>query len=191
MAQVVLTLGSNIDKETNLPAAVRLLAARATVTAVSSVYETLAAGLHEQPNFFNAAVLIETDESPAELKDSLLSDIERELKRQRLADKNAPRTIDLDIALYGDQILEYTPADGRTRHIPDRDLLRFAHCTLPVAEILPEMLHPETGQPLKAIASRVLQNSSRQEKPTIWRRTDFDLRSLVVGASRPVNHQKD
>ncbi len=62
-------------------------------------------GKTDQPNFLNAAVLIETDLTAAELKEQVLQVIERELGRVRTADKNAPRTIDLDIALFGDQVL--------------------------------------------------------------------------------------
>jgi 2-amino-4-hydroxy-6-hydroxymethyldihydropteridine diphosphokinase len=175
MARVVLTLGSNIDKERNLPAAVRLLAERARLIAVSSVYETRPTGLLDQPNFFNAAVLLETDESPAELKDGLLREIETRLKRVRQADKNAPRTIDLDIALYDDRVFDYTPADGRPRHIPDRDLLRFAHCALPVADLLPDMAHPETGEPLAAVAARLELGSREEDEPAISPRPDIDL----------------
>lgn len=181
MARVVLTLGSNIDKERNMPAAVALLAGRARVIAVSPVYETKPTGLLDQPNFFNAAVLLETDEAPAGIKDGMLRDIETRLKRVRQADKNAPRTIDLDIALYDDRVLDYTPADGRPRHIPDRDLLRFAHCALPVAGLLPDMPHPETAEPLAAIAARLEVASRVDGEPAIWPRPDIDLKGYVLG----------
>jgi 2-amino-4-hydroxy-6-hydroxymethyldihydropteridine diphosphokinase len=176
---VVLLLGSNINKERNLPAAVRLLAAEATVSAVSPVYESSPVGSPETPTFFNAAALIQTEKSAVELKDSLIGSIERRLGRIRQADKNAPRTIDLDIVLYDDAILDYTPADGSTRHIPDPDLLRFTYCTLPVADLLPEMKHPETGETLRAIAGRL----AATEAQSAIRRSDIDLRPLLKGAS--------
>lgn len=182
MARVVLTLGSNIDKEHNLPAAVTLLAGRENVLAVSPVYETKPTGLLDQPNFFNAAILIETDQPPASLKDGLLSDIETILRRVRQADKNAPRTIDLDIALYADAVLDYTPRDGRPRHIPDRDLLRFAHCALPVADLLPAARHPETGERLAEIAKRLQRESRIDGQPAIWPRPDINLHSFVKTA---------
>lgn len=185
MARVVLTLGSNIDKERNLPAAVALLAARTRVLAVSPVYETEPIGLLAQPIFFNAAVLLATDQPAAALKDGLLRDIETRLKRVRQADNNAPRTIDLDIVLYDDQVFDYTPADGRPRHIPDRDLLRFAHCALPVADLLPVMAHPETGEPLATLAARLELESRRGGQPAIRPRPDVDLRAYLGGETAP------
>jgi len=175
MHHVVVLLGSNIDKERNLPAAVALLRAAATVAAVSPVYETAPVGSAGAPRFFNAAVVLLTTQTAAELKDGLLSDIEQALGRERTADRNAPRTIDLDIALYDDDIFDYTPADGRPRHIPEPDLLRFPHCLQPVADLLPGMLHPETGQPLGQLAERLLRDSSAAHGLTIWSRPDVNL----------------
>ncbi len=149
MIQVYLALGSNIDAEHNLREAVRRLALMPScrVLAVSPVYETAPVGKTDQPNFLNAAALIETDLSPDELKAQVLQRIEHELGRIRTVDKNAPRTIDLDIALFGDQIVQV----GQ-RHIPDPDLLRYAHIAVPLADLSPSFRHPETGQTLFAIS---------------------------------------
>lgn len=175
MHRAVVILGSNIDKEQNLPAAVGLLAGMVNVIDVSSVYETAPEGLLEQPHFFNAAVLLRTALPPAQLKDGPLTDIERQLGRRRTANKNAPRTIDLDIVLYDDKVMEYTPADGRARRVPDADLLRFAHCALPVAELLPDMPHPETGEPLREIAARLMRAATIERGDAIRPRPDIDL----------------
>jgi 2-amino-4-hydroxy-6-hydroxymethyldihydropteridine diphosphokinase len=176
---VVLLLGSNIDKERNIPAAVRLLAAETTAIAVSPVYESSPVGSPETPTFFNAALLIQTVETAEELKDGLISSIERRLGRTRQADKNAPRTIDLDIVLYDDAILDYIPADGEPRHVPNTDLLRFTYCALPVADLLPEMKHPETGETLVAIAERL----NATEAQSALRRPDIELGPLLRGAA--------
>ena len=183
MARVVLTLGSNIDKERNLPAAVQLLARGVSVVAVSPVYETVPVGLREQPNFLNAAVLIETGQNAIELKDGLLADIERALRRERTADKNAPRTIDLDIALYDKAVFDYTPADGRPRHVPDRDLLRFPHCLVPVADLLPDLPHPEMGQPLRRLADRLVADYTAAHGRVLWPRPD-----LVISTRNHTDH---
>jgi 2-amino-4-hydroxy-6-hydroxymethyldihydropteridine diphosphokinase len=177
--RVVISLGSNIDKERNLPTAVRLLAAStaASVAAVSPVYETAPVGADNAPPFFNAAVLLLTTQTAVELKDGLLSEIERELGRARTADKNAPRTIDLDIALYDDAVFDYTPADGRPRHVPDPDLRRFPHCLQPVADLLPDLPHPETGEPLGGLAERLLRDHIAGHGLTIWPRPDVALLS--------------
>lgn len=175
MHRVIITLGSNIDKERNLPAAVRLLAQAVDVVAVSPVYETVPVGLREQPHFLNAAALIETPLSATALKDGPLVDIERALRRERTSDKNAPRTIDLDIALVDDAVFDYTPADGRPRRVPDPDLLRFPHSLVPVADLLPDMRHPETGEPLRAMATRLLANHTADHGRVLWPRPDVVL----------------
>ena len=178
MPRVVISLGSNIDKEHNLPAAVRLLASSPAVSlvAVSPVYETASVGAGDGPHFFNAAVLLLTTQTAAELKDGLLSDVERALGRVRTADKNAPRTIDLDITLYDDDIFEYTPSDGRPRRVPDPDLRRFPHCLQPVADLLPDMPHPETGEPLGRLAERLRRaGAAKGPSPAIWPRPDVPL----------------
>ena len=175
MHRVVVLLGSNVAKEHNLPAAVRLLAAGATVAAVSPVYETAPVGMEPAPHFFNAAVLLLTPLTAVELKDGLLSDVERALGRERTADRNAPRTIDLDIALYDDAIFDYIPADGRPRHVPEPDILRFPHCLQPVADLLPDLPHPETGEPLGRLAERLRRDYATAHGPTIWPRPDIHL----------------
>lgn len=141
------SLGSNIEPEQNLKEAVQRLAARAHLLAVSPVYETQPVGTTDQPSFLNAAALIETHLTPAELKTQVLQAIEEELGRVRTADKNAPRTIDLDISLFGDEVLEV-----ENRHIPDPEILQFAHIARPLADLAPHQRHPETGQTLLEIA---------------------------------------
>lgn len=168
MNRVFVLLGSNINKERNLPEAIRLLSFLCRVTAVSSIYESIPVGLREQPNFLNAALILETTLSAAELKAGPLSEIERQLKRERLSDKNAPRTIDLDIVLFNDEVFDYPGPDGRPRHIPDPDLLRFPHAIVPTAELAPHMPHPETGEPLQTIATRLLAAA----KGSVWKATN-------------------
>lgn len=151
--QVLIALGSNIDRERNMAAAIDCLRAHPAidVLAVSPVYATAPIGrdgaVTEQPVFANAAVRVETDLTAGDLRRELRT-IEATLGRARTADKFAPRPIDLDIALYGSEVLEI---DGH--HIPDRDVLRFAHVAIPLADIAGDWIHPETGQSLAAIAA--------------------------------------
>ncbi len=147
--RVFLALGSNINAEHNLHAAVRRLASCFHMRAVSPVYETAPVGKTDQPNFLNAAALIETDLSAAQVK-QVLQALEQELGRARSEDKNAPRTIDLDISLFDDQVL-----DMGSRHIPDPDLLKYSHIARPLADLAPQRRHPETGQTLQEIAQRL------------------------------------
>jgi 2-amino-4-hydroxy-6-hydroxymethyldihydropteridine diphosphokinase len=154
--QVVIALGSNIEKERNLPRAIALLREMCAVTAVSPIYETEPVGLLNQPNFWNAAVLIHTDLSASQIKQQLIGRIETQLKRVRQADKNAPRTIDADIVLFNDAVFAYDGGDGRSRPIPDPDLQKFPHVAVPVADLLPDLSHPETGERLRELADRLL-----------------------------------
>lgn len=175
MNRVFLILGSNIDKENNLPRAVALLHGLCCVTAVSSVYETPPVGLEEQPSFFNAAVAIETEMSAAEIKRDVIGAVEKALKRVRTADKNAPRTIDVDIVLFNDAAFDYVAPDGRTRHVPDPDLRRFPHVAVPIAEIAGDRVHPETGQPLAELAAEVTAAARRNGATPLRRRPDVIL----------------
>jgi 2-amino-4-hydroxy-6-hydroxymethyldihydropteridine diphosphokinase len=147
MNRVFVSLGSNIDPECNLPEAVRRLASCCRLLAVSPVYETEPVGRTDQPSFLNAAVLIETDLTAADLKARVLQAIEDEMGRVRTQDKNAPRIIDLDISLFNDEVLEL----GH-RHIPDPEIREFVHIARPLADLAPRLCHPETGQPLLEIA---------------------------------------
>jgi 2-amino-4-hydroxy-6-hydroxymethyldihydropteridine diphosphokinase len=147
MNRVFVALGSNIHPERNLVEAMQRLASRCTVLSVSPVYESMPVGTTDQPNFLNAAACIETDLGVTAFKREILEVIEQELGRMRTADKNAARTIDLDITLYNDRVL-----DVGQRHIPDPDLLRYAHVAIPMAHLAPQYRHPETGQTLQQIA---------------------------------------
>ena len=150
MTQVVIALGSNINPRANLRRAVRLLGEQCHLLAVSRVYQTAPVGTLDQANFLNAAVLVETGRTAAGLKQHVLSTIEQALGRVRTADKNAPRTIDLDIVLFGEDVLELG-----ARHIPDPDLLKYPHVAVPVADVVPAWRHPETGETMRHIAERL------------------------------------
>lgn len=185
MRRAVISLGSNVDKERNMPAAVTLIGERCRLLAVSPVYETLPMGLRDQGNFFNAAVLVETERSPGELKEEVLDWLETKLGRVRQNDKNAPRTIDADLTLYNDAILDYTG-----HHVPDPDLLRFAHVAVPVADLLPDARHPETGERLPELAERLAARAAdKYGVQVLWRRPDFDL--LKESESQLVDWDED
>jgi 2-amino-4-hydroxy-6-hydroxymethyldihydropteridine diphosphokinase len=155
MNRVFISMGSNIDGERNLREAVRRLALRCRLLAVSPVYETAPVGGADEvgkadevgraDNFSNAAALIETDLTVAELKTTVLQVIERELGRVRTEDKYAPRTIDLDISLFNDQVF-----DVGQRHDPE--ISKYPHIAVPLADLAPDQRHPETGQTLGQIA---------------------------------------
>ena len=155
MSQAYLSLCSKLDKERNLFACVRVLANHGRLLAVSPVYETTPVGNPDDPSFFNAAVILQTSLSAGDLKEQVLRQIEAQLGRQRTADPNAVRTIDVDISLFNDQVLVL----GK-RHIPDPEILLYPHVVVPLADVAPSYRHPETGETLAAIARRVQSESS-------------------------------
>ena len=143
-----LSLGSNIQPEKNLRKAIEQLAKSSRLVAVSPVWETLPLGTTDtQPNFLNAATLVETDQTPETFKVEVIRRIEDELGRVRTADKFAPRSIDIDIMFFNDQVL-----DVDNRHIPDPEVLERPFVAIPLAQIAPDYRHPETGQTLRDIA---------------------------------------
>lgn len=174
--RAVISLGSNVNKQENLPASIRLLAQKCRIVAISPVYETLPVGLPDQPNFLNAAVIVETEMQPAMLKRNVLSWIEKRLKRERSGDRNAPRTIDLDLALFNDEVCEYNGHD-----VPDPDVLHFAHVAVPIADMAPQMRHPLTGEPMVKIASRLMREATAEndDSPALWPRPDVDLQEAL------------
>jgi 2-amino-4-hydroxy-6-hydroxymethyldihydropteridine diphosphokinase len=152
------SLGSNINPEQNLPAAVRELAEHGRIAAVSQVWESApfvsggaAAGPIREANFLNAAVLLETALSARMLCADVVPAIESRLGRVRDPhDKNAPRTIDVDLVLFNRDVLEV----GR-RTIPDPELLSRAFVAAPIAELDPDYLHPLNGRRLADIAAQL------------------------------------
>jgi 2-amino-4-hydroxy-6-hydroxymethyldihydropteridine diphosphokinase len=144
-----LSLGSNVEPEHNLPAAVDRLGHWGHVRAVSTVWESAPLGFADQPNFLNAAALLETGLSAQGLRREAIAATEAALGRVRTANKNAPRTIDIDIMLFNHDVLQV----GR-RHIPSPEVLERPFVAIPLAEIAPDYVHPETGQPLHQIAGR-------------------------------------
>lgn len=145
-----LSLGSNIAPEQHLPAAIRLLGDYGRVLAVSTVWESAALGDPNQPNYLNAAVLLATPMTASTLRRQAIATIENTLGRRRVADnKNAARTIDIDMMLFNRAILQI----GH-RHIPDDEVLTRAFVAVPLAEIAPDYVHPVTGQTLRDIAAQ-------------------------------------
>lgn len=142
-----------MDPEHNLPRAIRRLTQLGRLRRVSGVYQNPAIGGRPQPDYLNVAVLLEVDRPPDELR-AELRNIEAELGRNRTSDKHAPRTIDLDLSLYGNRIQH-----SAGFRIPDPEISRLAHLAIPLAELAPEYRHPELDQTLAEIADRLRDGS--------------------------------
>lgn len=151
-APILILMGSNIEPRDNIARAASLLVERFGQARFSRVFETEPVGAPGAPWFLNAAVAISTDVSLRDLKFEVLRPLESGLGRQRSSDRNAPRTIDLDIAICGDLVL--TDAEAGLE-IPDPQILTSAHVALPLADLEPRWVHPVTRQTLQAIAAEL------------------------------------
>jgi 2-amino-4-hydroxy-6-hydroxymethyldihydropteridine diphosphokinase len=137
MAVVYLGIGSNLgDKKANCLRSIGLLSSGGiSITKKSSLCETLAWGLENQPNFINMVVEANTDLSPDKLL-VLLKTIEKEMGREESVHWG-PRLIDLDILLYNDLVL-----DTYSLTVPHPLLHERKFVLEPLAEIAPDVIHP-------------------------------------------------
>lgn len=164
----LISIGSNIEPEKNLPLAARRLKELGSLIGFSTVYQNPAVGPTPQPDFLNAVAMIETNLTVEKIR-NILRSIEADLGRLRTKDKFAPRTIDLDLCLLGDQIVE-TPE----YQLPDPDILTSAHLTVPMAELIPNYLFPLTGESIRTIADRLRPEAkltTRSDVKLLWHET--------------------
>lgn len=140
-----LSLGSNVgDREAQLRDAIGRLAALGRLLKVSSFYETEPVEFTDQPWFLNCALELETD-LPAEALVRQLLRIETEMGRRRVQ-KKGPRSIDIDILLFGDEII-----DTSELTIPHRAMQERRFVLEPLAEIAPNMRHPVIKKTIKQL----------------------------------------
>jgi 2-amino-4-hydroxy-6-hydroxymethyldihydropteridine diphosphokinase len=148
MVRAFVAVGSNIDPMANVQKALRRLSDEVKMVAISTFYLTEPIGLPESPSFINGVVELETEIPPHELKYELLRKVERELGRKRTADKNAPRPIDLDLLVYGDESIH---AGDLT--VPDPEITSRPFLAIPLGELAPELILVGTDTPVQKIAS--------------------------------------
>lgn len=144
--RAVVGLGSNIAPRRNVRAALACLSELGSLEKISPVYETDPVG-PPQPTFLNAAAVVETELTPGELKEGLRK-IEDELGRSRDGARYGPRTIDLDVVLFGDLAGEH---EGVV--LPHPDLERFPHVAIPVADVVPELEIPGSVRRMADVAA--------------------------------------
>jgi 2-amino-4-hydroxy-6-hydroxymethyldihydropteridine diphosphokinase len=138
MLRVYVGIGSNIDRENSIRGAVRELTAHYGHLALSPVYESKALGFDGE-NFYNLVAGFDSTESIEAIKQTL-SRIESQFGRVRQTERFSARTLDLDLLLYGDTVRH----DGRV-DLPHPDIRRYAFVLRPLADIAPDLRHPETG----------------------------------------------
>lgn len=135
MPEVFVSIGSNIDREKNVASALGMLEKCFGPLQVSSIYESEAVGFVGDP-FFNLVIGFSTTLSASEVA-SLLADIEQRHGRTRNSKKFSARTLDLDLLLYGADILHV----GKLR-IPRDEITDYAFMLEPLAELVPHHEHP-------------------------------------------------
>jgi len=141
MAKAYLSLGSNLDPEDNLRSGIAALRERFGHVQLSPVYRARAVGF-DGPDFLNAAAIIETDLDPQALN-AWLHSLEDAHGRDRSGPRFSDRTLDIDIVLFDDRILE---GAGNLR-IP-RPELKHAFVLKPLADIAPDTREPRSGKTL-------------------------------------------
>jgi 2-amino-4-hydroxy-6-hydroxymethyldihydropteridine diphosphokinase len=151
---VYLSLGSNIEPESNLRRAIELLKQDYQVTDVSMAWENQAVGAVGAPNFLNACVSLLTALSAPEFIEHAIRPVESSLGRTRSDDPNASRTIDIDIILY----------DGQPMRL---EYWHQAFMVVPLAELLPGFIDPVSGEPLSRAAKQALKNSWMLPRPEV------------------------
>jgi 2-amino-4-hydroxy-6-hydroxymethyldihydropteridine diphosphokinase len=140
-----LSLGSNVgDREGHLREAIQRLEIAGSVVAVSSLYETEPVDFIDQAWFLNCAVALETAQTPERLL-AVLLEIEQQMGRRR-TQRKGPRTIDIDILLFGDAIVD---SPGLT--IPHPALERRRFVLEPLAEIAPDARHPVLNKTIREL----------------------------------------
>ncbi len=136
-------LGSNLgDRESLIRQAAELIGA----VRLSAIRESEPWGYEQQPRFLNAAAELETVLAPRQLLDHLF-DVERRLGRERVGPRWGPRTIDLDLLLYGDEAI-----DEPGLIVPHPYLLQRRFVLEPLAELIPAQKIPGNGTVSDALA---------------------------------------
>lgn len=155
MAKVFVSIGSNVQRNTNIKFCLAQLKSLYSGLEISSVYENEAVGFDGDP-FYNLVAAFETDnELPVLL--ARLREIEDQAGRDRTQPRFSPRTLDIDILLYDDLVI----ADEIIQ-IPRDEITRYAFVLKPLSELCPECVHP------------VVHKSYRQ----LWQ--DFKLSSKIA-----------
>ncbi|MCG5500905.1 2-amino-4-hydroxy-6-hydroxymethyldihydropteridine diphosphokinase [Ectothiorhodospira lacustris] len=144
MRRAYISIGTNVDRVRHVRAGVEALRAAFGPVQISPVYETGSVGF-EGRTFYNLVSAVDTALPPESLV-ACFKAIEDRHGRQRGGDPYSDRTLDLDLLLLGDCVLE----SGRL-HLPRREITRHAFVLRPLADIAPDLEHPILKQTMRAL----------------------------------------
>jgi len=153
MNNALISLGSNIEPEKNLVQAVSMLRNEFDFLKLSSVIETAPEGA-SGPNFLNAVAGFQTILTEEQLKIEVLRKIESNLGRIRTRDKNAPRSIDMDIVIFNDNVINANIWDQ-------------IYIASPLSELLPDFLNPKSGLTLLQTSRELKERSFWKARPDV------------------------
>jgi len=161
MAQIYISLGTNIEREHYLKQGLTALTQAFSELTLSSLYESEPVGFVGNA-FYNIVIGIQTDRSVTEVA-KILREIEFANGREINAKKFSPRTLDLDLLLYDDLIL------AEPAQIPRDEITKNAFVLWPLAEIAPQLKHPILQQSYDQLWQNYDQTSQQLiQKPLIW-----------------------
>lgn len=170
MTAIYLSLGSNVNRHKNIVAALDALSAMFGELQVSSVYESKSVGF-DGSNFFNLVVGAETLLPIVELSEKLKR-IEDDNGRKRNGPKFSPRTLDIDILTYGDFVGVESGVE-----LPRAEITKNAFVLLPLAEIAPQLLHPQLQKSYQQLWGEYDQSSQ-----SLWS-IDFEWNGKAISQS--------
>lgn len=156
MSWVYISLGSNIDREALTRAGVHALRQHYGELLLSSVYESEAVGFDGE-NFYNMVIALQTDDSVLQVAQALRQ-IEDEHGRDRTGPRFSSRTLDLDLLLYDDLII-----DEDKLQIPRDEILQRAFVLWPMAEVAADLVHPQVNKTYGELWDEFDQNSEKLE----------------------------
>lgn len=151
MITAYIGIGSNIDRRKHIQAAIEELRALGQDVRISTIFECEAVGF-ESHAFYNLVVEMKTELSLTDFSRQL-RDIELKWGRAADAGKFEPRTVDLDIILFGDQVSSAKP------ELPRSDIFKYAFVLQPLMELCPQLVVPQDGRTIEQI----------------WQQSDFSV----------------
>lgn len=178
MTSAYIGIGSNIQPERFIVMALERLRQKLAVEAISPFYRTKAVGTAEgQNDFINGVMKVKTKLTAEQLKFTVLREIEFELGRLKEMPKHAPRTVDLDLIIFGDEIIPEL-------NIPEADILSRPYVYVPLLDIEPKIKIPGLQLKLKKLLKRAHEDEIvrciKGKTLTNLQGTAFEVHELIM-----------